>query len=530
MTLAMPNVSRVEWRGTSDHTPSRVISFPKAQRMVKKGCDAYLAYARDVSIDTPSVDSVPVVQDFPDVFPVDLPGMPPDRDIDFGIDMLSSTQLISIPSYYMAPPELKELKDQERQYDDPHLLVLKDKVQHSDAKGVTIGDDGMVRTRATGQDGQPPVPSIGAVVEAVFSGAAFTWWEAYERRRPVSVVPLTWQQFFILFLEKYVLQSRREELHRQFEQLIRRYDYDAFHHGRGRLFRHAQTAHPTHRGASSGDGSHSSHWGHSSLSALPAQSSSYALLAQGLSMPGSSSGYPGARGSLQSPLPVASKGCFECGYLGHIKRFCPYLTGGSSQQRSQPSASAPFTSPPAQPARGGGQSARGRPRGGCRSDGGQAYFYALPARPDVIASDVVITDIILVYHRDASVSFDPGSTFSYVSSEHQYHDLHLLILKDKVLYDDARDVTISDEGVAEKVLLKVLPIKGVMRLGKKGKLSPQFIGSFEVLRRIGEVAQVFVLPPRLPGVHPIFHVSTLQKYISDPSHVLDFSIVQLDGD
>ncbi|XP_070029951.1 uncharacterized protein [Nicotiana sylvestris] len=52
-----------------------------------------------------------------------------------------------------------------------------------------------------------------------FSGASFTWWEAYERRRPVGAPPLIWHQFLILFLEKYVLHSHREELRRQFEQL-----------------------------------------------------------------------------------------------------------------------------------------------------------------------------------------------------------------------------------------------------------------------------------------------------------------------
>jgi len=67
---------------------------------------------RDVSINTPTVDSVPIVQDFSDVFPTDLLGMPPDKDIDFGIDLLPGTQPISIPLYRIAPPELKELKDQ----------------------------------------------------------------------------------------------------------------------------------------------------------------------------------------------------------------------------------------------------------------------------------------------------------------------------------------------------------------------------------------------------------------------------------
>ncbi|XP_070010099.1 uncharacterized protein [Nicotiana sylvestris] len=52
-----------------------------------------------------------------------------------------------------------------------------------------------------------------------FSGDAFTWWEVYERRRPVGAEPFTWKQFSSLFLEKYVSQSRIEELRRQFEWL-----------------------------------------------------------------------------------------------------------------------------------------------------------------------------------------------------------------------------------------------------------------------------------------------------------------------
>ncbi|XP_070056589.1 uncharacterized protein [Nicotiana tomentosiformis] len=52
-----------------------------------------------------------------------------------------------------------------------------------------------------------------------FTGAAFRWWEAYERRRLVGATPLSWHAFSILFLEKFVPPTRREELRRQFEQL-----------------------------------------------------------------------------------------------------------------------------------------------------------------------------------------------------------------------------------------------------------------------------------------------------------------------
>ncbi|WMV45323.1 hypothetical protein MTR67_038708, partial [Solanum verrucosum] len=60
------------------------------------------------------IESVPVVNEFFDVFPNDLPGVPPEREIDFGIDLLPDTQPISIPPYRIAPVELKELKEQLR--------------------------------------------------------------------------------------------------------------------------------------------------------------------------------------------------------------------------------------------------------------------------------------------------------------------------------------------------------------------------------------------------------------------------------
>ncbi|XP_070042698.1 uncharacterized protein [Nicotiana tomentosiformis] len=80
--------------------------------MVDKGCLAYLAFVRDVSADTPTVESVPIVRDFLDVFPADLQGMPPDRDIDFGNDLIPGTQPIYVPPYRIAPAQLKELKEQ----------------------------------------------------------------------------------------------------------------------------------------------------------------------------------------------------------------------------------------------------------------------------------------------------------------------------------------------------------------------------------------------------------------------------------
>ena len=63
-------------------------------------------------------------------------------------------------------------------------------------------------------------------------------------------------------------------------------------------------------------------------------------------------------------------------------------------------------------------------------------------------------------------------------------------------------------------------MKGVMRFGKRGKLSPRYIGPFEILRIVGDVAYELSLPPDLSVVHLVFHVSMLFYYILDDFHVI----------
>jgi len=79
----------------------------------------------------------------------------------------------------------------------------------------------------------------------------------------------------------------------------------------------------------------------------------------------------------------------------------------------------------------------------------------------------------------------------------------------------------------DKVFLKISPTRGVIRFGSQGKLSPRFIEPFEVLERLREVAYRLALPPSLDGMHDVFHVSQLRRYVRDDSHVLNHTGLEL---
>ena len=84
--------------------------------------------------------------------------------------------------------------------------------------------------------------------------------------------------------------------------------------------------------------------------------------------------------------------------------------------------------------------------------------------------------------------------------------------------------------VGDHVFLKVMSKRGVVRFGKRGKLSSRFIGPFEILERIDTVAYPLVLPPSMSGVHEVFHVSMLRRYTPDPAHVVDWGEIEIDTD
>ncbi|GJX49868.1 putative reverse transcriptase domain-containing protein [Tanacetum coccineum] len=82
--------------------------------------------------------------------------------------------------------------------------------------------------------------------------------------------------------------------------------------------------------------------------------------------------------------------------------------------------------------------------------------------------------------------------------------------------------------VGDMVMLKVSPWKGMIHFGKRGKLSPRYIGPFKIIERIGPVAYKLELPEKLRGIHNTFHVSNLKRCLADENLIIPFEEIQLD--
>jgi len=112
VTLQGPNGRRVIFKGEKNAIPNCIISVMTARKMVKKECEAYLAYVFDSKEKTGELTNIPIVREFTDVFPNKLSGLPLDREVEVSIDVLPGTTPVAQPPYRMAPAELAELKNQ----------------------------------------------------------------------------------------------------------------------------------------------------------------------------------------------------------------------------------------------------------------------------------------------------------------------------------------------------------------------------------------------------------------------------------
>ena len=110
--LKCSDMSKVTVHGISFEAVSNVISTMQARRFLRKGCEAFLASVLDSKREQVNLEKIPMVKECPDVFPKELPGIPPEKEVDLSIEVVHGTTPISRAPYHMATTELKELKTQ----------------------------------------------------------------------------------------------------------------------------------------------------------------------------------------------------------------------------------------------------------------------------------------------------------------------------------------------------------------------------------------------------------------------------------
>nr|GEY51894.1 putative reverse transcriptase domain-containing protein [Tanacetum cinerariifolium] len=117
----------------------------------------------------------------------------------------------------------------------------------------------------------------------------------------------------------------------------------------------------------------------------------------------------------------------------------------------------------------------------------------------------------------------------------QENDKKIILIKQKIQAAQDRQKSYTDRKrkltkfeIGDRVMLKVLPWKGVVRFGKQGKLNSRYVGPFKVLAKVGKFAYKLELPQELSRVHHTFHVSNLKKYYSDQSLVMPLEEVHID--
>ncbi|XP_028072519.1 uncharacterized protein LOC114274745 [Camellia sinensis] len=124
VSLRLPNQSELVFDGAGVSNPPCIISSMTTQLLLRKGCDSYFCYVIDTQKEAPTVDAIPVVREFLDVFLEDLPGIPVVWEIEFAIETQPGTQPISKAPYRMSITELKELKTQLQELLDKGFIRL----------------------------------------------------------------------------------------------------------------------------------------------------------------------------------------------------------------------------------------------------------------------------------------------------------------------------------------------------------------------------------------------------------------------
>ncbi|XP_068307415.1 uncharacterized protein [Pyrus communis] len=505
----------------------------RAKRLLSKGCQGYLAYVVLNDVALSSVEDIRVVKHFPDVFPDDFPGLPPDRDMEFTIDLIPGINPISLTPYRMAPAEFRELKVQLQE------LVDKGFIQPSTSPwGAPVlfvrKKDGTLRLCIDYQQlnwvtikNRYPLPRIDDLFDQLRGVCVFSKIELrsgyYQLKISREDVPKTafrthyGHYEFLRLTRKYVKFEWDDNCEQSFQQL-----------------KYCLT--------------------HAPILALPNDSGDFEVYSDA-SLNGMGcvlmqhdrrdlnlcqrrrlellSNYdctidyhPGCANVVADALSRKSQGRINALYAGCVPLLANLRSTGVKLEAEDQEVAllSNFQVRPilidrvlkAQMADEETQEIIQARNQGKRKD--------LRVRE----SDGMLMQESKMFFGNAWHKRLDLMEFAYNNSFHSSIGMSPF----EALYGKSCHTPLCWSEVGERVLVgpeiieettqnvQLSPWRGVLRFGKKSKLSPRYIGPYMITERVGQVAYRLELPSKLAKVHNVFHVSMLRHYVADPSHVI----------
>ncbi|XP_071700114.1 uncharacterized protein [Rutidosis leptorrhynchoides] len=474
-------------QGENSGTKLNIISCMKAQKCLRKGCQAILVYVKEIESEKKRLEDVPVVRDFPGVFPEDLPGLPPHRQVEFQIDLIPGVAPVARPPYRLAPSELQELSNQLQE------LLDKGFIRPSSLPWGLVG----YYRRFIQYFSKIARP----LIALTHKGKKFKWLKEQESAfqqlkhklttAPILSLPEGNDDFvfirYYLYGTKCTIFTDHKSLQHIFNQkqsnmrqrrwieLLNDYDCEIrYRPGKANAVADAlsrkERIKPLRVRAlnmtirvnlvsqirdAQLEAVKEEHWKDEAIKGLVKQ----------FKVKGDGTRY--FVGRVWADIATYVSKCLTC---AKFKVENQKLSGLLQQ----------------------------------------------PEIPQWKWESITM-DFITKLPRTAS-----GYDTIWIQKR-----LKTAMSRQKS-YADVRRKSLEFH-VRDKVMLKVSPWKGVIRFGKRGKLNPRYVGPLEIIERIGLVAYRFKLPQELSGIHDDFHISNLKKCLSDESLVIPLEEIRIDN-